>query len=113
MEHINVFPIKLVKKNTKIPFQVLSTFSILLVMSILALNINMEKSFAVEKATLLPLNSANSRLNTDVTHFYSCISKSAKTSDPSHLPKFFKNEPTKTEIALCFKEMNANKSNLK
>jgi hypothetical protein len=108
-----VFPIKFVIKNTKISFNVLGTCSILLVMSILILNINTEKSFAVGKATLLPLNSTNPKLNSDMAHFYNCISKSAKTGDSSHLPKFFKNEPTKTEIALCFKEMKASKSNIK
>jgi hypothetical protein len=108
-----VFPINYIIKNTKISFHVLGTCLILLITSTLILNINIEKSFAVEKATLLPLNSANPKLNTDMSHFYNCISKSAKTGDSLHLPKFFKNEPTKTEIALCFKEMKASKSNIK
>ena len=100
-------------KRTKISFDVRGAFLILLVISIMALNINVEKSFASEKATLLPINSINSKLNANINHFYKCIYKSAKNDDPLHLPKFFQNEPTKTEIALCFKEMKANKSNLK
>ncbi len=82
-----MFPINYVIKNTKISFNVLGTCSILLVMSILILNINTEKSFAVEKATLLPLNSTNPKLNSDMAHFYNCISKSAKTGDSSALTK--------------------------
>jgi hypothetical protein len=108
-----VFPINFVIKKPKISFQVLGVFSILLVISIMSLNISIEKSFAVEKVTLLPLKSANSKLNTAMNHFYNCIIKSAKSGDSSQLPKFFKNEPTKTEIALCFKEMKANKPDLK
>jgi hypothetical protein len=108
-----VFPINNVIKNTKISFYVLGMCSMLLVMSILISNINIGESFAVKKATLLPLNSANPKLNAEMTHFYNCISKSAKMGGSSHLPKFFKNEPTKTEIALCFKEMKASKSNIK
>ncbi len=108
-----MFSTNCVIKKTKIPFHVAGTFLILIVMSILASSINIEKSFALDKTVLLPLNSTNSKLNTNVTHFYNCVSKSIQNGDSSQLPKFFKNEPTKTEIALCFKEMQTNKSNIK
>ena len=44
-----------------------------------------------------------------MNNFYDCIKKSATSPDSSHLPKFFNNEPTKTEIAMCYKEMQASK----
>ncbi len=98
---------------TKMPFHIIAVFSILVVTSILASNINIEKSFAVDKVSLLSLNSTNSKLNSDMTHFYNCVSKSIQNGNSAHLPKFFNNEPTKTEIALCFKEMQINKSIIK
>lgn len=100
-------------KKTKMPFHIIAAFSILVVTSIMASNINIEKSFAVDKVSLLSLNSTNSKLNADMTHFYNCVSKSVQNGNSSHLPKFFNNEPTKTEIALCFKEIQINKSIIK
>jgi hypothetical protein len=93
-------------------FRLLGIFSILIVVGIITSNINIEKSFAVEKDTvsLSPSSNpaaaaaSNSKLNTDLDHFFSCITNSVKKSDSSQLPKFFNNEPTKTEIAVCFKQ---------
>jgi hypothetical protein len=95
-------------------FRLLGIFSILIVVGIITSNINIEKSFAVEKDTvsLSPSSNpattttaaSNSKLNTDLDHFFSCITNSVKKSDSSQLPKFFNNVPTKTEIAVCFKQ---------
>ena len=78
-------------------------------MSMFVSNINIEKSFAARNVALLPLNSTDSKLNIEMDNFYNCIKKSATSPDSSHLPKFFKNEPTKTEIAMCYKEMQSSK----
>jgi hypothetical protein len=91
-------------------FRLLGIFSILIVVGIITSNINIEKSFAVEKDTVSlspssnPGAASNSKLNTDLDHFFSCITNSVKKSDSSQLPKFFNNVPTKTEIAVCFKQ---------
>ena len=78
-------------------------------MSMFASSLNIEKSFAAENVALLPLSSSDSKLNIQMNNFYDCIKKSATSPDSSHLPKFFNNEPTKTEIAICYKEMQASK----
>ncbi len=106
-----MFSIDCFIKKTEIPFKIFGAFSILIVMSMFISNINIEKSFAAENVALLPLSSPDFKLNTEMTHFYDCIKTSAMSPDSSHLPKFFNNEPTKTEIALCYKEMQGNKSN--
>lgn len=91
-------------------FRLLGIFSILIVVGIITSNMNIEKSFAVEKETASSLSpsskpaASNSKLNTDLDHFFSCITNSVKKSDSSQLPKFFNNVPTKTEIAVCFKQ---------
>lgn len=96
----------------------LGIFSILIVVGIVTSNINIEKSFAVEKETGLqtPTTSSsdptatnpttNPKLNTNLDNFFNCITNSIKKSDSSQLPKFFHNEPTKTEIAICFEQTN-------
>jgi hypothetical protein len=96
-------------KKTKMPLHIMGAFSILVVVGMLASNINIEKSFAVEKVALLPLNSDNAKLNADVTQFYKCIKKSVKNSETAQGPTYFNNEPTKTEVALCYKEVLTDK----
>ena len=61
--------------------------------------LNIEKSFASENVALLPLSSSDPKLNIEMNNFYDCIKKSAASQDSSHLPKFFNNEPTKTEMS--------------
>ena len=99
-------------KKPKIYFKIFGAFSIFIVMSMFTSNINIEKSFAAENVALLPLSSSDPKLNIEMNNFYDCIKKSATSPDSSHLPKFFNNEPTKTEIAICYKEMQASKSNI-
>ncbi|MBA3749390.1 MAG: hypothetical protein H0X03_00550 [Nitrosopumilus sp.] len=96
-------------KKTKMPMHIIGAFSILVVVGILASNINIEKSFAAEKVALLPLNSDNAELNTDVTQFYKCIKKSVENSETEQEPTYFNDEPTKTEVALCYKEVLTDK----
>jgi hypothetical protein len=92
-------------KRTKTSSKILSIFSIVIVTSILILNINIEKSFAIEKESISSsLNPSGSKLNNQVAKFTNCIINTIKNGDSSHLPKFFKNEPTKTDIAICFRE---------
>ena len=96
-EHI----IKEIKTSSKI----LSAFSILIVTSILISNIDIEKTFAVEKeSSISPLKPSNSNIKNQVDKFIDCITNTIKNGDSSHLPKFFKDEPTKTDIAICFKQ---------
>ena len=91
------------------PLYTISAFSILIVVSMmLASNINIDKSFA-DKVSLLPLNSTSSQLNKDMAHFYSCIEESVKNSQSNGEPHYFKEEPTKTEVALCYNDVLANK----
>jgi hypothetical protein len=96
-------------KKPKMSFKICCAFSIFIVMSMFTSNINIEKSFAVENVALLPLISSDPKLNIEMNNFYDCIKKSATSPDSSYLPNFFNNEPTKTEIALCYKEMQASK----
>jgi hypothetical protein len=93
-----------IKKKTKTSFKILSTFSILIITSILISNINIEKIYAMEKESILSSNPSNSKIKNQVDKFTDCITNIIKNGDSSHLPKFFKNEPTKTDIAICFKQ---------
>lgn len=91
-------------KRTKTSSKILSIFSIVIVTSVLISNINIEKSFAIEKESISLLNPTTSNLKNQVAKFTNCIINTIKNGDSSHLPKFFENEPTKTDIAICFKE---------
>ena len=97
---MNERSIKKIKTSSKI----LTTFSIIIVVTSLISNIPIEKSFAIEKELISPLNPSNSKIKNQVAKFTNCITNILKNGDSSHLPKFFKNEPTKTDIAICFKE---------
>lgn len=91
------------------PLYTLSAFSILIVVSMtLASIISIDKSFAA-KVSLLPLNSTSSQLNNDMAQFYSCIEESVENSESDGEPHYFKEEPTKTEVALCYNDAIANK----
>ncbi len=99
-----------ITKKPKMPLYTLSAFSILVVVSMaLALNVNVDKSFA-ERVPLLPINSTDPQLNKDMSKFYSCIEDTVKNSQSDGKPHYFKNEPTKTEVALCYNEEVANKN---
>src|SRR5215212_8792500 len=99
-----------ITKKPKMPLYTLSAFSILIVVSIaLASNVNVDKSFA-ERVPLLPINSTDSQLNEDMAKFYSCIEDAVENSQSDEEPHYFKDEPTKTEVALCYNEEVANKN---
>lgn len=88
-------------------FHILGIFSIFIVVTIITSSINIEKSFAVEKETAASLPSANSdssKISTILDNFFNCITNAVKKNGSSQMPKFFNNEPTKTEIAICFKQ---------
>lgn len=99
----------IITKKTKVPLYALSAFSILIVVGLtLASGINIDKSFA-DKVSLLPLNSTSSQLNKDMAQFYSCIEESVENSEIDGEPHYFKEEPTKTEVALCYNDAVADK----
>ena len=99
-----------ITKKLKMPLYTLSAFSILIVVSMaLASNVNLDKSFA-EKVPLLPINSTDPQLNDDMAKFYSCIEDTVENSESDGEPHYFKDEPTKTEVALCYNEEIANKN---
>jgi hypothetical protein len=99
-----------ITKKPKMPLYILSAFSILIVVSMtLASNVNVDKSFA-ERVPLLPINSTDSQLNEDMAKFYSCIEDTVENSQSDEEPHYFKDEPTKTEVALCYNEEVANKN---
>jgi hypothetical protein len=99
-----------ITKKSKMPLYTLSAFSILIVVSMaLALNVNVDKSFA-ERVPLLPINSTDPQLNEDMAKFYSCIEDTVENSQSDEEPHYFKDEPTKTEVALCYNEEVANKN---
>jgi len=99
-----------ITKKPKMPLYTLSAFSILIVVSMaLALNVNVHKSFA-ERVPLLPINSTDSQLNEDMAKFYSCIEDTVENSQSDEEPHYFNDEPTKTEVALCYNEEVANKN---
>ncbi len=85
--------------------QILGVFSIAIVIGMLTPNLQIEKSFAAEKVPLQPLNSSDSALNTDMTQFYKCIKDTVKESETSEEPSYFNDEPTKTEMAICYSEV--------
>ena len=98
-----------IKKKPKMPLYTLSAFSILIVVSMaLASSTEVDKSFA-EKVSLLPLNSTDPQLNEDMAQFYSCIEDTVENSESDDEPHYFNDEPTKTEVALCYNDVLANK----
>jgi hypothetical protein len=92
-------------RKTRTPLKVIGAFSILVLAGMLVSNADIEKSFAKEKVELQPLTSADMELNAEITQFYSCIKKSVKNSETEQEPKYFNNEPTKTEVALCYNDV--------
>lgn len=102
-----MFLTKCVKK-TKMPLKLIGTFSILMLVGLLVSNTYTEKSFAKEKVALLPLTSTDAELNNDVTQFFSCIKKSIKNSETAQEPNYFNDEPTKTEVAICYNDVFEN-----
>jgi hypothetical protein len=99
-----------ITKKHKMPLYILSAFPVLIVVTMaLASNVNLDKSFA-EKVPLLPINSTDPQLNDDMAKFYSCIEDTVENSESDEEPHYFKDEPTKTEVALCYNEEIANKN---
>jgi hypothetical protein len=92
-------------RKTKTPLKVIGAFSILILVGMLVSNTGIEKSFAKEKVALLPLTSTDSKLNAEITQFFTCIKKSVKNSETEEEPTYFNDEPTKTEIALCYNDV--------
>lgn len=92
-------------KKTKMPLKLIGAFSILVLVGMLVSNTGIEKSFAKERVELLPLTSADTELNSNVTQFFSCIEKSVKGSETEQEPSYFNDEPTKTEVALCYNDV--------
>ncbi len=91
--------------KTRMTMQIMGAFSIAVVMGMLTPNMQIEKSFAVEKVPLQTLNSSDSALNTDMTQFYKCIKDTVKESETAEEPSYFNEEPTKTEMAVCYSEV--------
>ena len=44
-----------------------------------------------------------------MAQFYSCIEESVENSESDGEPHYFKEEPTKTEVALCYNDAVADK----
>ena len=94
-----------IKKKPEMPLYTLSAFSILIVVSMaLASSTDVDKSFA-EKVSLLPLNATDPQLNEDMAEFYSCIEDTVENSESDDEPHYFNDEPTKTEVALCYNDV--------
>jgi hypothetical protein len=70
----------------------------------LASSTDVDKSFA-EKVSLLPLNAKDPQLNEDMAQFYSCIEDIVENSESDDEPHYFNDEPTKTEVALCYNDV--------
>ncbi|HEX8677181.1 MAG TPA: hypothetical protein VF700_08175 [Segetibacter sp.] len=87
------------------PLKLIGAFSILVLMGMLVSNTGIDKSFAKEKVALLPLTSPDAELNDNVAQFFSCIEKSIKGSETDKEPRYFNDEPTKTEVALCYNDV--------
>ncbi len=93
------------KKKTRMTMQIVGVFSIAVVMGMVTPTMQIEKSFAAAKVPLLPLNSSDSALNSDMAQFYKCIKDTVKGSETAEEPHYFNNEPTKTEMAACYSEV--------
>jgi hypothetical protein len=99
-----------ITKKHKMPLYILIAFPVLIVVTMaLASNVNLDKSFA-EKVPLLPINSTDPQLNDDMAKFYSCIEDTVENSESDEEPHYFNDEPTKTEVALCYNEEIADKN---
>jgi len=92
-------------KKTKMPLKLIGAFSMLVLAGMLVSNTGIEKSFAKERVALLPLTSADTELNSKVSQFFSCIEKSIEGSETEQEPRYFNDEPTKTEVALCYNDV--------
>ena len=94
-------------KKTNMALKLIGAFSLLVLVGMLVSNTGIEQSFAKARVALLPLTSADSELNVNLAQFISCIEKTIKGSETEQEPSYFNDEPTKTEVALCYNDVFA------
>ena len=57
-----------------------------------------------EAVPLIPINTGNSYLNTELPLFYDCIEDAVDNSLSSTEPNYFKKEPTRAEVRGCYED---------
>lgn len=61
-----------------------------------------------EAVPLIPINTGNSNLNSELPLFYDCIEDAVDNSLSSTEPNYFKKEPTRAEVRGCFEDTIGN-----
>jgi hypothetical protein len=54
---------------------------------------------------LIPLTGGNETLNSGIPKFYNCIEKEVKASKNVNDDPYFKSEPTKAEVFMCYNKI--------
>lgn len=55
-----------------------------------------------EAVPLIPIDTGNHEIDKKVSNFYDCIEEAVKTNKHSDLPHYFKSEPTKHQVTICY-----------
>jgi hypothetical protein len=76
--------------------------AIVIVLAVVAQVSFVNWAFAVE---LIPLNGTNSTLNQALPIFYDCIDKAVEQSVNVQEDAYFKKEPTKNEVVICYNKV--------
>ena len=89
--------------------KVTGIFAVLMVIGAFALSQTAVVGIAFGEAVpLIPINTGNSNLNSELPLFYDCIEEAVDNSLSSTEPNYFKKEPTRAEVRGCYEETIAN-----
>ena len=78
-------------------------FSVLMVIGAFALTQISIVSIAFGEAVpLIPINTGNPKLNSELPAFYDCIKEAVDNSLSNTEPSYFKEEPTRAEVTGCY-----------
>src|SRR5919106_2204037 len=81
-------------------------FTVSMVMGAFALSQAGTVSIAFGEAVpLIPINTGNAKLNSELPQFYDCIEEAVDNSLSSTEPNYFKKEPTRAEVRGCSEGM--------
>lgn len=81
-------------------------FTVSMVMGVFALSQAGTVSVALGEAVpLIPINTGNVNLNSELPQFYDCIEEAVDNSFSETEPNYFKKEPTRAEVRGCYESI--------
>ncbi len=55
-----------------------------------------------EKVVVPKPQTGNIKLDSNISHFFSCINSAVKSNQNTHVASYFKHEPTRNEMIACY-----------